>query len=506
MAWNEGYVTDSEYTAGYHPSVNPQLAGLAMLAAGLQPPQIHTACELGFGHGLSINIHAAAQPQVHWWGADFMPSQVAEAKAMQQASGSACQLSDASFAEFCASPDLPEFDSIALHGVWSWVSAENRAILIDFFRRKLRVGGVVYVSYNAQPGWAPETPLRHLLSLHSDRLSPPAHNPNTKARDALAFVERIFAASPDYLAAAPRIAGFVDHLKQQPPAYVAHEFLNQNWKALWFSEAADMFAQAKLTYAGGGDFVEAATPLSAEQQAVLGGVEDVTVRETIHDLMVNRRFRKDYWVKGARRLSAQDREAALRAVKVVLVRTRAAASTLAPNPTRFGLQPQVFEQILNVLADYAPHSLAEIEAELRPSRVQLSAVFKAVTVLVGSNIIALARDGGAGRLPSTDGLNRMFIQKSIQGEDLQLLASPMTGSAVSVSRLHQIFLGSGLGGGEAPEAMAKFAWAAFLARGKGLIKNGQVLKTEEENLVEFTRLARLFHEVELPMMRAWGLL
>jgi len=32
-------------------------------------------------------------------------------------------------AEFVARDDLPEFDVIALHGIWSWISAENRAVM-----------------------------------------------------------------------------------------------------------------------------------------------------------------------------------------------------------------------------------------------------------------------------------------------------------------------------------------------------------------------------------------
>ena len=70
------------------------------------------------------------------------------------ASGAAAKLFDQAFAEFCARPDLPDFDFIGLHGIWSWISDENRAVIVDFIRRKLKVGGVLYISYNTQPGWA----------------------------------------------------------------------------------------------------------------------------------------------------------------------------------------------------------------------------------------------------------------------------------------------------------------------------------------------------------------
>jgi len=68
--------------------------------------------------------------------------------------GADIHLSDQSFAEFCGRTDLPDFDYIALHGLWSWINDDNRAVIVDFIRRKVKVGGVVYISHNTLPGWA----------------------------------------------------------------------------------------------------------------------------------------------------------------------------------------------------------------------------------------------------------------------------------------------------------------------------------------------------------------
>ena len=45
---------------------------------------------------------------------------------------------------------------------------ENRAVIVDFIRRKLKVGAVLYISYNTQPGWAAMVPMRDLLTEHCD--------------------------------------------------------------------------------------------------------------------------------------------------------------------------------------------------------------------------------------------------------------------------------------------------------------------------------------------------
>jgi hypothetical protein len=56
---NDRYVTDITYTMNYKPEINPLLIDFSFLLAGLRAPSIKTACELGFGQGLSLNFHAA---------------------------------------------------------------------------------------------------------------------------------------------------------------------------------------------------------------------------------------------------------------------------------------------------------------------------------------------------------------------------------------------------------------------------------------------------------------
>mgnify|MGYP003607067131 CR=1 FL=1 len=71
--WSDGYVSDINYTYGYYAELDPQRAVLPLLMAGLAVPPVRTACELGFGQGLSINVHGAAGP-AGWWGTDFNPA------------------------------------------------------------------------------------------------------------------------------------------------------------------------------------------------------------------------------------------------------------------------------------------------------------------------------------------------------------------------------------------------------------------------------------------------
>lgn len=88
-SWNEGYFTDSTYTYGYYRELSPNFMRWCLLIKGLVAPEItedSCHCELGFGQGVSANIHAAATPG-KYFGTDFNPSHAALAKELAEASG-----------------------------------------------------------------------------------------------------------------------------------------------------------------------------------------------------------------------------------------------------------------------------------------------------------------------------------------------------------------------------------------------------------------------------------
>ena len=147
--WGTGYVDEIPYTYGYCDELNPLRLNLALLRAGLALPAVHTACELGFGHGVSVNIHAAGSV-TRWHGTDFNPVHANFAQQLAQAAGAHAQLSAERFSEFCSRDDLPAFDYIGMHGIWSWISADNREVLLDFLRRKLKPNRKLRL-HNAKP-------------------------------------------------------------------------------------------------------------------------------------------------------------------------------------------------------------------------------------------------------------------------------------------------------------------------------------------------------------------
>ena len=97
-SWSEGYVADIAYIHGYYPELNPIRATLGLLYRELAPPRVEAACELGFGQGLSVAVHAAATG-VQWYGTDFNPAHAGQAQALAMAAGvPATRLRDEAFA------------------------------------------------------------------------------------------------------------------------------------------------------------------------------------------------------------------------------------------------------------------------------------------------------------------------------------------------------------------------------------------------------------------------
>lgn len=225
-SWSSGYVADVSYTFGYYAELNPLGLRLAFLNRGLAFPEVATACELGFGQGMSATVQAAASI-TQWFGTDFNPAQAGFAQELATISGSGARLYDDSFADFAVREDLPEFDYIGLHGICSWVSDENRAVIVEFIRRKLKVGGVLYISYNTLPGWASFAPVRHLMTEHAEVIGSEGLGIVSRIDDAIEFADKLIATYPLFARANPAISERIKKLNKQNRHYLAHEYFNR---------------------------------------------------------------------------------------------------------------------------------------------------------------------------------------------------------------------------------------------------------------------------------------
>lgn len=504
--WTAGYVADIGYTFGYYRELNPLRVKLAFLNSGLVCPEFGTACELGFGQGVSANFHAAASI-TQWSGTDFNPAQAGFAQELAAVSASGARLYDQAFAEFAQRTDLPDFDYIGLHGIWSWISDENRGVIVDFIRRKLKVGGVLYISYNTQPGWAAMVPMRDLLTEHSEVMGAPGNGIVPRIDAALTFAEKLLATDPLYAKTNPQVAERVKMIAGQNRNYVAHEYFNRDWKPMSFASMVDWLAPAKLSFACSANYLDYvdALNLNTEQQALLAGIPDDMFRQTVRDFMVNQQFRKDYWVKGARKLSPLEQAEDLRAQRVMLTTYRPEVSLKVKGALgEASMSEAVYNPILDALADYKPKTIGQLEQAISNRGVNFAQLLQAVLILAGAGIVVAAQDEIL--VPKakkhTDKINAHLMVKARGSSDISYLASPVIGGGMAVGRFEQLFLLALAQGKKQPAEWAQMVWQLVQAQGHRLVKEGKALDTADDNLAELTRQAMAFAQKRLPILKA----
>lgn len=503
--WTAGYVADIGYTYGYYGELNPLRVKLAFLNSGLVFPEFGTACELGFGQGMSTNFHAAATI-TQWHGTDFNPAQAGFAQELAAASGSGAKLYDEAFNEFANRTDLPDFDYIGLHGIWSWISDENRHVIVDFIRRKLKIGGVLYISYNTLPGLASFAPMRHLMTAHAEIFGPEGNGIVSRIDGALEFTEKLLATNPLYLRANPLVGERVTKIKDQNRDYLAHEYFNRDWHPMHFASMANWLETAKVQYACSAHYLDHidGINLTPEQQEFLKTIIDPSFKESVRDFMVNQHFRRDYWVKGVRKLNPLEQLESWRRQKVILLTYRPDVSLKVTGALgEATMTEEIYAPILDALADHKPRTLGQLEQLVRGKNINFAQLTQAISVLIGGGNVAPVQEDsviGKGR-KHTEKLNSHLIAKARNGGELTFLASPVIGGGVHVPRFQQLFLLAMSLGKKQPSEWAEFVGQILEAQNQRIIKNGKMVDSEADNIKELLEQANDFAEKQLPVLR-----
>jgi SAM-dependent methyltransferase len=430
--WSEGYVTSIDYTSGFYHGLAPISQNFSLLLRGIEPVQLRDGfcyCELGCGHGFSTALLAAANPKGSFWGVDFNPAHISSAQRL----AAAAQIPNVSFLEQSfadvATSSMPRLDFIALHGVWSWVSAESRRAIIDIINAKLKPGGVVYISYNALPGWAAHAPLRQLLV---ERLRGKTDPTPEAINEAVVFAARVCESGAAYFSANPHSARRLETIRSASRNYVAHEFFNRHWSPSYHSEIAADLSAAKLVFAAPSDVTEHFDQLLLNPSAreLLKDLAP-SARETVVDYYLNRQFRRDLFVRGARELSEREREERLLATRFALI----GAQPAYPFKLRFPLGEVTLDQhpyklIFDTLAEQ-PLTLGELLSTSTIGVLGSQAVFQALVLAMAARLVAVVYDADdAERWEHTERLNDAVLSRLGGERREQTLASPILGLAL----------------------------------------------------------------------------
>jgi SAM-dependent methyltransferase len=268
-------------------------------------------CELGSGMGDTLCTLAAAYPRGRFVGVDINPEHVAFARVMAQRGG----LHNVRFLEqdleelaglaphhgSDRDDALPDLDFVGAHGLLSWVSPGKRRAAIALAAARLRPGGLLYVSYNALPGWAAVQPLRRLLH----ELGGEGGTLTERATRALAAARRLRDQGTKYFTDNPAASEMLDTMDRVGPAYVVHEYFHEHWQPMHFADLAGEMATAGLSFCGElplyRNLPRLTLPASTAELVQRGGEhgDGRLAFETLKDFATNVFFRGDLYIKNA---------------------------------------------------------------------------------------------------------------------------------------------------------------------------------------------------------------
>ena len=430
MEWADGYVTEIDYTFGYNGELSPSMLELSCLSAGFAWANASPLryLELGFGQGVSINIHAASVDG-EFWGTDFNPAHVAHAQSLSKASHSVTTLFDDSFGELASRNDLPDFDIIALHGVWSWVSHQNRKHIVDILRRKLRVGGIVYLGYNCYPGWADGIPLRHIMQMYVELAASKNKDLTTSIDEAVTFTQRVADCGAGFFRVNPAAIRRLSEFTKKNRSYLAHEFFGRYWEIMNFSDVVKLLSDAKLTFVGSADVIDYVEQfnLSEQGRTLLTEIKNPVLRETIRDFLVNQQFRRDIFIKGGRRLPRGEHLEVLRSKNFILM-TRPEDISLKGRGKRgeFELKAEQVRPVLDALAqnNHAPQSLGDLERRPELSGLNLPTLMQIILILTAAGHIHPTQQPDGTVRRRSHALNQHLCMKAISGGDVNCSCFP----------------------------------------------------------------------------------
>ena len=409
MSWGNGYVTDIEYSEGFYPDQAPTHLALAATFNGYEPPPMDghfVYCELGCGQGRTSLVLAALHPDAEFHAVDFNPAHIAHARQQARQAGLRnMTFHELSFDELtsprCAT--LPLFDMVTMHGVWTWIAPALQDAILAFLNARLNPGGLVYVSYNALPGWSQVAPLQRLVKELA--AATPQRSDLAVAR-AIEQIERF----ADAKIISPRFQDGVERLKDSRHKllpYLAHEYLNQHWQPMYFVDVARAFAGAKLNFAACSDLLKNFYNLSLTeaQHQMLADVASPELRETLKDFCTDHWFRQDVFLRGARRMSARRRDELLAGRSLTLLRPAPEVFEIGKaDGSRWRPDPEVYGAIVTAL-ERGPQHVSDLLAMDTLPRGHLVGPVELVGTLVGTGLAGIYQESEPAIQAAADQLN-----------------------------------------------------------------------------------------------------
>jgi hypothetical protein len=330
------------------------------------------------------------------------------------------------------------FHYVACHGVFTWVQASVQAALLDLTSRCLAIGGLLYLSYNINPGWLPGAIFQHLAE--GERMRSSSSQPLDAYRRAAELLGALIGPSPEQSSPLgtqqPALRQVLADAGTADPTYLLHEYANPHWHPVWVDDLHPRMLAHQLRYLGSPTLPELFRELLPPFLRTLVEAEPEGPRQELCiDLALCRRFRRDLFVCGFDSLLPPEQARRIAQVQVRRL------SSLALDPISFATS---FGEIGG-----DPGLFTTIDAALTrgPSTVECLAEACGREPASMLALLALALHGGqiAFDRPPFDhdtslSVNRKLLDAIALGAPYGFIAAPATGSALPLQLQEAILL------------------------------------------------------------------
>ncbi|MDG2141194.1 MAG: class I SAM-dependent methyltransferase [Gammaproteobacteria bacterium] len=498
------------YLFGYYDGMNPNRARFTLANRGMVAPKIETACELGFGRGISLAVNAASGSG-KWVGTDIEPAQASFAQSLVGHLEDRCEVYAESFQRFNENPAITQFDFICLHGIWTWVNDKDREAICEFIDKKLKPGGLLYISYNALPAWTNFLPIQKLLTSYCDYNRSANKSGIDNLTDSFKFAEGLLNTNPRFLKANPSMGEIVKKIQAKDSEYLIHEYLAADFAPMTFDTMSSWLSPLNMTYVSASNFLHDLAPinLTTEQQEFLFKIKDPVFQETCRDLMVNKDFRQDYWIKGQTPLSPYQKEQALAEFQLILTSNKEDIKYSVKGALGDAeLESAIYDPIIELLRDHRAYGYKEIREHLQSRGVDLASSAEALEVLFSMghlNVISNDADSDAVGEGVAE-LNDKILNAAFNNMDIGWLASPVIGGGIAVSKFNQLHVRGKKLGCETGVDYAEHGLNFLKKMRQKIIVDNAPIDSEKRSMEYLEKHAEQFLEKVVPIFKALKIL
>ncbi len=508
--WNDGYYSEIAYTVEFQRQIMPVWLNAASLLAGYRPKDLTQPfrwCDLGCGYGFSALVAAACHPEAEIYGFDFNPAHIETARRMATEAGlSNARFEDTSFEALANAPPgtWPKMDFIVLHGVWSWISAAQRAHVLRFIDAHLAPGGIVYNSYNALAGWAAMLPVQKWLRHVCVTRPGPA---NQMVATGIGLLDEMKAKGALFFKENPVANARLDHMRTQDVHYVSHELLHDSWEPFSPDHVALDMAQVRCGFMGSATLLENFDAFSVPQEMLpmLAQAHDAIEKEMLRDFGAGRTFRRDLFRRGTERPPHGEWLAALDEIRLtdlgqpddgtMRIKVWGNQGITLPaeiySPVRQGLRAGTLS--LGELRGLFPNSdlLREMLAVFMSTGIAHPAPFP---------------NPGPVRHQRAQALNHAIARFNQNGGHFGFMAAPCLATALAIAPADMAVVSAFIAHPPPPgQSPAEAAAQGLAASGQILLQDGEPVTDPDQAMAGWRQMTEQFGVGALPVLRGVGI-